>query len=126
MLGELRHKTHTVVTALAVVNIDDGTRTVTLEATQVTMRDYSDDEIAAFVATGNPMDKAGSYALQDPGFHPAVEVDGCYTSAIGLPLCRVAELLAANDITVTPSAERGNPERCQHCTTIRDNVGRQK
>ena len=126
MLGELRHKTHTVVTAVAVVNINDGTSTVIHEATQVTMRDYSDDEIAAFVATGIPMDKAGSYALHDPGFHPAAAVSGCYTSAIGLPLCRVAELLAANDITVTSSAERGTPERCLHCTTIRNNVGRQK
>ena len=126
MLGELRDKTHTVVTAVAVVNVDAGTSTVTHEATQVTMRDYSDDEVAAFVATGNPMDKAGSYALQDPGFHPAAEVSGCYTSAIGLPLCRVAELLAANDFAVTPSADRGNPERCFHCTAIRDNVGRQQ
>jgi MAF protein len=126
MLGELRDKTHTVVTAVAVVNVDAGTSTVTHEATQVTMRDYSDDEVAAFVATGNPMDKAGSYALQDPGFHPAAEVSGCYTSAIGLPLCRVAELLAANDFAVTPSADRGNPERCFHCTAIRNNVGRQQ
>ena len=126
MLGELRDKTHTVVTAVAVVNVDAGTSTVTHEATQVTMRAYSDDEVAAFVATGNPMDKAGSYALQDPGFHPAAGVSGCYTSAIGLPLCRVAELLAANDFAVTPSADRGNPERCFHCTAIRDNVGRQQ
>ena len=125
VLGELRNKTHTVVTAVAVVNIDAGMSSVIHEATQVTMRDYTDDEIATFVATGNPMDKAGSYALQDPGFHPGAEVSGCYTSAIGMPLCRVSELLMANNITVAPSADRGNPEHCLHCATIRDNVGRQ-
>jgi len=126
MLGELRDKTHTVVTAVAIVNIDAGTSTVTHDATQVTMRDYTDDEIAAFVATGNPMDKAGSYALQDPGFHPAASVSGCYTSAIGLPLCRVAELLVANGVTVAPSADRGNTDHCLHCATIRNNVGVQQ
>ncbi len=126
MLVELRNKTHTVISAVAVVNVGEGRSTVTHEATQVTMRDYSNDEIAAFVASGNSMDKAGSYALQDPEFHPAAEVSGCYTSAIGLPLCRVAELLVANDTTITPSVDRGIPGRCLHCTAIRNNVGRQQ
>ena len=125
MLKELRGVTHTVVTAVAVVNLDAGTSEVTHEATQVTMRDYTDDEISAYVATGSPMDKAGSYAIQDPEFHPAAETNGCYTNVIGLPLCLVADLLNANGIPVTPSANRGKPESCFDCASLRINVGQQ-
>jgi 23S rRNA (uracil1939-C5)-methyltransferase len=122
MLKELRGVTHTVVTAVAIVNVNAGISKVVHDATQVTMRDYTDDEIAAFVATGIPMDKAGSYALQDTGFHPAAETSGCYTNVIGLPLCRVAELLTANGINVSPSTNRGIPESCESCTSLRNNV----
>jgi predicted house-cleaning NTP pyrophosphatase (Maf/HAM1 superfamily) len=104
------------------VNVNAGISKVVHDATQVTMRDYTDDEIAAFVATGIPMDKAGSYALQDTGFHPAAETSGCYTNVIGLPLCRVAELLTANGINVSPSTNRGIPESCESCTSLRNNV----
>jgi 23S rRNA (uracil1939-C5)-methyltransferase len=125
MLGELRDKTHTVVTAVAIVNIDAGTSTVTHDATQVTMRDYTDDEIADYVATGSCMDKAGSYAIQDPTFHPAATADGCYTNVIGLPLCRVAKMLATDGVDAPQASNWGGPANCSGCTSLKSE-GRQQ
>ena len=119
MLGELRDRTHTVVTAVAIVNIDAGTSTVTHDATQVTMRDYTDDEIADYVATGSCMDKAGAYAIQDPTFHPVATADGCYTNVIGLPLCRVSKLLASVDVAVPQGNTWGPLESCSGCTSLK-------
>jgi predicted house-cleaning NTP pyrophosphatase (Maf/HAM1 superfamily) len=53
------------------------------------MRDYSDEEIHAYVATGDPLDKAGAYAIQHPGFQPVARMEGCYASVMGLPVCHV-------------------------------------
>ncbi|MEO7000282.1 MAG: Maf family protein [Ktedonobacterales bacterium] len=62
-------------------------------ATRVTMRPYSDDEIAAYVATGDPLDKAGAYSIQHPAFQPVASLAGCHLGVIGLPLCLVSALL---------------------------------
>jgi septum formation protein len=59
----------------------------------VTMRPYSDEEIAAYVATGDPLDKAGAYAIQHPLFAPVVAWTGCYAGIMGLPLRLVREML---------------------------------
>ncbi len=53
------------------------------------MRNYSDDEIARYVASGEPMDKAGTYAIQDRDFRPAERIEGCYASVMGLSLCHL-------------------------------------
>jgi MAF protein len=60
----------------------------------VWMRDYSEDEIAAYVASGSPLDKAGAYGIQDAGFHPVARLRGCYASVMGFPLCELARLLS--------------------------------
>jgi predicted house-cleaning NTP pyrophosphatase (Maf/HAM1 superfamily) len=57
--------------------------------TTVRMRDYSDAEIAAYVATGDPFDKAASYAIQHNGFRPVARIDGCQANVMGLPLCHL-------------------------------------
>jgi septum formation protein len=62
------------------------------------MRHYSDEEILAYVETGDPLDKAGAYAIQHPEFHPVRELDGCYASVMGLPMCHVILLLRKMDI----------------------------
>lgn len=92
MLRRLRGRTHTVFTAVAVAR--DGAVQTRLTASQVTMRFYSDAEIATYVAGGDPFDKAGAYAIQDPTFAPVAAWRGCYTSIMGLPLAAAAELLA--------------------------------
>jgi len=56
---------------------------------QVMMRHYSDEEIEAYIATGDPYDKAGSYAVQHPQFSPVQQIRGCPLNVIGLALCHV-------------------------------------
>jgi len=72
--------------------------TTTVVTTEVYMRDYTDAEIAAYVANGDPYTKAGGYAIQHREFHPVARVNGCYTNVVGLPICTVTSLLAAYGI----------------------------
>ena len=94
MLSRLRGQTHTVVTGIAAVALATDQLVTRSVATPVTMRDFSDAEMAAYIATGDPFDKAGAYALQHPIFQPVAHIDGCATGVIGLPLCAVAAVLA--------------------------------
>jgi predicted house-cleaning NTP pyrophosphatase (Maf/HAM1 superfamily) len=73
------------------------------------MRDYSDGEIAAYVESGDPLDKAGAYGIQHPHFQPVAHMEGCYASVMGLPLCHLTLLLRRMD--VTPQADL--PANCQ-------------
>ena len=98
MLRRLRGRVHQVCTAMTLLVIDtDGTQHAETRVTRtdVTMRDYTDAEIEAYIATGDPFDKAGSYAIQHPVFQPVARIDGCYTSVVGLPLCTLQTMLAA-------------------------------
>ncbi|HEY65943.1 MAG TPA: septum formation inhibitor Maf [Caldilineae bacterium] len=91
MLRRLRDRAHEVLTAIAVCRGDQTIQR--LNRTQVWMRAYSEEEIAAYVASGDPLDKAGAYAIQHPGFRPVARWDGCYASIVGLPLADVAAAL---------------------------------
>jgi MAF protein len=100
ILRELRARTHTVCTAITVMKsasvgaIREPPLQITeLTRTQVTMRDYSDAEIDAYVASGDPFDKAGSYAIQHPGFHPVAHIEGSHTNVMGLPVETVQRML---------------------------------
>jgi septum formation protein len=92
MLRMLRGRTHQVYTAVCVAQ--DGNLVARLSVSDVTMRPYSDTEIAAYVATGDPLDKAGAYAIQHPIFAPVAAWSGCYAGIMGLPLRLVGEMLA--------------------------------
>jgi septum formation protein len=74
--------------------------------TPVRMRDYTNAEIAAYVASGDPLDKAGAYGVQHPHFQPVASIEGCYLAVVGLPLCAVAALLAeaGADVPATTQA----------------------
>ncbi len=98
MLHALRGRIHQVYTGIAVLSLSDGTLVTDLCITDVPMRDYRDDEIEAYVATGDPLDKAGAYAIQNAGFHPVEAMHGCYASVMGLPLCHLARSLHKLDI----------------------------
>jgi septum formation protein len=87
MLHKLRGRTHEVQTCIVIKQ--GAQEMMEIVSSQVTMRDYSDEEIAAYIATGDPFDKAGSYAVQHPTFHPVARIDGCPLNVIGLPLCRL-------------------------------------
>ena len=93
MLRRLRGTTHHVSTGLTVVNAaTDESRTVSMTS-EITLRDFSDEEIEASIATGTPRDKAGAYAVQDTELHPASAWDGCYHNIIGLPTCLLLQVL---------------------------------
>jgi predicted house-cleaning NTP pyrophosphatase (Maf/HAM1 superfamily) len=59
------------------------------------MRAYTDAEIEAYIASGDPFDKAGGYAIQHPGFHPVERIEGSYSNVVGLPVETLRDLLAA-------------------------------
>ena len=98
MLKRLRGHTHQVYTAIALRRMRDGLLLTDLCVTDVPMRDYSDEEILAYVQTGDPLDKAGAYAIQHPQFHPVADLQGCYASVMGLPLCHVILQMRKLDI----------------------------
>lgn len=93
MLRLLRGRHHTVATGIAVVDIDAGQDDVDVAVTMVTMRPYSDAEIAAYVASGEPLDKAGAYAIQGGGRALVAELEGRFDTVVGLPLDLVARML---------------------------------
>jgi MAF protein len=93
MLESLRGHSHRVLTGLAVLRLTDRRLVTDLCCTDVPMRNYRKDEIEAYVASGDPLDKAGAYAIQHAGFHPVESLGGCYASVMGLPLCHLARCL---------------------------------
>ena len=123
MLVALRGRVHQVHSGLAIVRADrkteflreatdnaaiDPTKNsvspetsqVIVNTSHVTMRNYSDAEIAAYIATGDPLDKAGAYAIQNRGFDPVARLDGCPSGVMGLPMADLLALLARFGVTV--------------------------
>ena len=91
-LARLSGRTHSVVTGLALAL--DGRETTTHETTRVTFADLTSAEIDAYVATGSPLDKAGSYGIQDDlGALLVARIEGDYFNVVGLPLRRLYETL---------------------------------
>jgi septum formation protein len=103
MLRQLRDRPHQVITTVCVCDCRTGRATLRVNTTTVVMRDYSDAEIAAYVATGDPVDKAGAYAIQHPVFAPAASIDGCLSTVVGLPLGDLSDLLAEHGVQVAGS-----------------------
>jgi len=98
MLKFLRARPHVVYSG---VTVKQGERALTQVATTtVWMRDYSDAEIAAYVATGDPLDKAAAYAIQHDHFRPVARIDGCHANVMGLPLCHLYRALKAFGVTL--------------------------
>ena len=113
MLRRLRGEEHVVVTGVAVLS--GGRSHVGHAATTVTMRNYSDEELAAYIASGDALDKAGAYGIQDPLFAPAAEVDGCYLNVVGLPLCTLTRMLKEAGVPVGARPLWALPPQCQEC-----------
>jgi septum formation protein len=96
MLRLLSGRDHQVCTGIALMQVEGGRRISDLrahEATTVTFRELSEGEIQAYIATGEPMDKAGAYAVQGRGAALVKRIEGCYYNVVGLPLARLVELL---------------------------------
>lgn len=102
ILSALRGRWHQVVTGVVVGFYCDGHIQLRGASctTDVLMRSYSDEEIEAYIASGDPLDKAGAYAIQNTSFQPTAQINGCYLNVVGLPLCTLVTLLA--DFKVSP------------------------
>jgi MAF protein len=109
MLKVLRGRTHLVYTGLAVLRITTGQLLTDLCVTDVPMRNYSEAEIEAYVLTGDPLDKAGAYAIQHSKFQPVESMHGCFASVMGLPMCHLVRVLAQMGI----SSNTNVPANCQ-------------
>ena len=120
MLQGLRGHTHQVYTGIAVCRGQAGEPVTDLCVTDVPMRSYADEEIQAYVASGDPLDKAGAYGIQHPGFQPVEKPGGCFASVMGLPLCHVERSLRR--LGLTPAADI--PKNCQDSLDYRCPVWR--
>ena len=109
MLRQLRGRTHKVYTGVAILNTGTGQLLKDLCITDVPMRDYTDVEIDRYVRSGDPLDKAGAYAIQHDQFHPVARMGGCFASVMGLPLCHLLRLFWKTGLAGSSEI----PSRCQ-------------
>ncbi|NQU29961.1 MAG: septum formation protein Maf [Anaerolineae bacterium] len=109
MLRQLRGRTHQVYTAIAIFRPDDGMLETDLCISDVPMREYNDTEMDTYIQSGDPLDKAGGYAIQHAGFHPVESFSGCFASVMGLPICHTARALEKAGVTVSADM----PQLCQ-------------
>jgi septum formation protein len=113
MLRLLRGRTHQVPTGVACI-APDGREMSLVETATVTMHPFTEVAIGAYLATDEPFGKAGAYAVQGAGGALVAAVEGCYTTVVGFPLCRVAALLrtAGYPLTADLTAECDPRIRC--------------
>jgi MAF protein len=107
MLRQLRGRSHQVYTAIAVLKENE--LLVECCGTDVPMREYSEAEMQAYIESGDPLDKAGAYAIQHAGFRPVDHLAGCYANVVGLPLCHLVRTLRKLDIHLSADV----PSDCQ-------------
>jgi MAF protein len=107
MLRKLRGRSHQVYTAIALIK--DANLLVDCCASEVPMRNYREAEMRAYIASGDPLDKAGAYAIQHAGFRPVTGLRDCYANVVGLPLCHLVRALRKFDFE--PNADV--PTACQ-------------
>jgi MAF protein len=115
MLQDLRGTHHHVTTGLTVVNIASGRSLTETVTSEINLRNFSDHEIDTFIVSGVPLDKAGAYAIQDLAFHPAESMTGCYSNIVGLPLCRLLEMLKELGCPLPPQSSLSIPSSCENC-----------
>ena len=113
MLQTLSGTNHQVSTGVTVIDVATGRSLTDCMTGDITLRELGDDEILASVATGSPLDKAGAYAIQDEDLKPGKLVDGCFTNVVGLPVCRVREMLAELGCLVPPDWVVPDQPQCQ-------------
>jgi septum formation protein len=108
-LRALSGKTHQVYTAVQVIDGRSGKRAQGISRTHVTMRELSEREIAAYVRTGEPQDKAGAYAIQGKGRRLIRSIRGPYDNVVGMPMRLLTRLLAECGVPVPAN----NPDELQ-------------
>jgi septum formation protein len=100
MLRRLLGRPHVVYSGVSVWHPASRRMVCELAESRVWMRDYTEEEIVAYVKSGDPLDKAGAYAIQHPTFDPVSRVEGCSLNVVGLPLCHLGRALAEFGVVV--------------------------
>jgi septum formation protein len=100
MLRLLRGRTHEVWTGVVVIDARGGRTERAAVRSLVRMRAYTDAEIEAYVATGEPLDKAGAYAIQGGAGVFVAGIEGCYANVVGLPLCELSSILSRFGVAI--------------------------
>jgi MAF protein len=113
MLLQLRGKVHQVYSALAIIPAKSIQTIQDICREDVRMRNYTDEEIDAYIATGDPLDKAGAYAIQHPVFKPVEDMKGCFACIMGLPLCHLTRTLTKAGLQIKSDI----PALCQQNLT---------
>lgn len=93
ILNQLKGKTHQVLSGLVLYHPIKNKILARMVQTDVAMREYTDSEIKVYINSGDPMDKAGAYGIQDKPFNPAPAFNQCYANVMGLPLCHLSLLM---------------------------------
>jgi septum formation protein len=93
MLSRLSNQVHRVLTGLALIDVGSGQVLNEVETTLVKFRQLSMEEILAYVQTGEPLDKAGAYGIQEKGATLVEKIEGCYFNVVGLPMSRLVWML---------------------------------
>lgn len=126
MLVQLRGHSHRVMTSVAIFDRNTNTLGQEICVTSVPMRHYTDDEITAYISTGDPLDKAGAYAIQHSGFHPVENFQGCFSSVMGLPLCHVKRLAGRFGLPISADlvsrCEKANRYSCPIHSLVENGV----
>jgi septum formation protein len=114
MLAQLRNRRHDVYSGLALVDVVQGDYEVVAVHTPVYMRAYSQAEIDRYVASGDPLDKAGGYAIQHAHFAPIARLEGCYANVMGLPMCHLYRALTGRWRSCSAGPHGDRPEFGMH------------
>lgn len=99
MLRLLSGRTHTVITGLAVIDAKTSELKTALVKTRVSFKPLSDEEIDSYIATGDPIDKAGAYGIQGRAAAFIEGIEGCYSNVVGLPLGELTDILKSFGLT---------------------------
>jgi septum formation protein len=115
MLRQLSGRVHQVVTGITVIDAETGRLCSSAVSSEVRFRSLSAETIAEYVATGEPGDKAGAYAIQGLGAGLVSELAGCFTNVVGLPLCETAAVLSQSGVVISenwPGCHLPDGQRC--------------
>ncbi len=118
MLTRLRDRKHSVYSAITLTGPENNVEYTVLNQSIVSMRPCTNAQIDAYIATGDPMDKAGAYAIQHPDFAPVARLNGCYAGVMGLPLTDLADALAAYGIVIESIGQRCADVTGQACCVM--------
>ena len=122
MLRRLQRAPHSVLSALVVAGGNGAAPLPEHCSTDVVLRSFTEPELQLYIASGDPMDKAGAYAIQNAEFRPAANLGGCLANVIGLPLCHLTRALRSAGVAVTVDVPRACQAHLQYSCPVHQDI----